>query len=102
MEASVVITPTSGAPGTSVHVEAVGFPSHDLVRIGAGRVNSEFDIIGDAITSDQGRLEIQESIPRYAAPGEEWVIVVLTPDYRIKIVSNRFAVTADEVGASEK
>lgn len=72
----VTIAPTSGPPGTRVHVSAAGFPADTLVQVGAGVVDTEFGIVEDARTDGSGTLAIDILIPEFAEPGEQWVVVV--------------------------
>jgi LysM repeat protein len=89
----VTVTPTSGPPGTRVHVSAAGFPANAEVQVGAGVVNSEFGIVEDARTDDDGKLTREIILPEFVEAGEEWVVVVRLVGAEIKGTSNRFAVT---------
>lgn len=89
----VEISPTSGPPGTSVQVTATGLPANAIVEIGAGQINTEYDIIAQAQTDAQGNLNRSVRIPDLANPGEEWVIVVTPTGTPADYLSNQFTVT---------
>lgn len=90
---TVTIAPTSGPPGTPVQVAASGFPANIAVNLGVGRWRSEYDIVGNARTSDDGSLNAQVTIPDVAGTNERWVVtVVATDDPTLKTSSNSFDV----------
>lgn len=92
--ARVAITPTAGAPGTAVTVTASGFPPGAHVHVGAGRAQSEYDVLERTEADAEGRVRATVELPGFAEPREEWVFVVTTPDQRVEGRSERFAVRA--------
>jgi LysM repeat protein len=89
----VEINPTNGPPGATIQVIASGLPANAIVEIGAGQINSEYDIIAQAQTDAQGNLDRSVRIPNLANPGEEWVIVVTPTGTPADYLSNSFTVT---------
>jgi LysM repeat protein len=92
-EVTVVLSPTSGPPGTRVAVEATGLPANTTIDIGAGPVASEYDIIAQAQVDAQGILSRTVAIPNLAEPGEEWVIALTPEGSPADYISNPFTVT---------
>lgn len=90
--ARVAISPTAGAPGTAVTVTASGFPPGASVQVGAGRAQSEYDVLERTEADAEGRVRATVALPAFADPREEWVFVVTTPDHRVRARSERFDV----------
>ncbi len=93
MNPTVAIAPTSGPPGTVVQVNARGFPPDAEVQLGAGRENSEYDILFTARTDAEGTLTDELAIPSFADPQDPWVVVVTTSEGTAEALSNTFQVT---------
>jgi hypothetical protein len=96
-QAQAVIAPTSGPPGTEVELVASGLPPNAELQLGAGRANSEYDVIDTATADSSGSLQARLSIPGFAEAGELWVMVVDVVGSRTKVVSNNFEVTGDNL-----
>lgn len=94
----VAISPSAGPPGTPVTVTASGFPPGAQVHVGAGRAQSEYDVLERTAVDDQGRLRTTVELPAFADAREEWVFVVSTPDHRVEARSERFDVRPGEPG----
>ena len=99
LEATVVISPLSGPPGSEVELTASGFPPNTALEIGAGRADSEYDVIATAESDSDGTLNMVVTMPDYAEVGMPWVIVVTTADHAVKAVSEEFTVTGETTGA---
>lgn len=89
----VQIDPTSGPAGSTVQVTASGLPSNAIIDIGAGQVNTEYDIIAQAQSDVEGNLNRTVRIPELAKSGEEWVIAVTPSGSPADYLSDRFTVT---------
>ena len=89
------IMPESGPAGSTVQLVASDLPQNVQVELGAGLVQSEYDILTTAQTDANGRLVVDIQIPEYADTGDEWVIVVEGPS-GTKTISNSFMVTESE------
>ncbi|MEZ4728470.1 MAG: GerMN domain-containing protein [Caldilineaceae bacterium] len=92
---NVMITPSQGASGTTVQVQAGGFAPNTPVDIGFGQLESEYDIIAQAVTDGNGGLARQVGVPSFAEPGDQYVFVVTPQTSAEDIVSNVFTVTGD-------
>lgn len=98
-EASVQISPERGPVGTTVQVDAAGFPANAEVIVGVGRAQSEPTTRTRMQTDANGELNTQVTIPQSAEAGEPWVVVVTAPNQRVDALSNRFTVTeGDQTG----
>jgi LysM repeat protein len=76
-QAQISITPRSGPPGTQISVQASGLPTQTGLDLGVGRAGSEYDVIDQVRTNDQGEVGIKVVIPITADPGERWVVVLV-------------------------
>lgn len=89
-----LVTPDRGEPGTLLTLTVTGLPPSQEVMIGAGLKDSEatgfIHLNADAI----GGLTKSFRIPADSAPGEEWVVLVSTPDWSVKALSNPVLVTS--------
>lgn len=92
--ASVVIAPVSGAPGTELALTAVGLPANTELNVGIGRANSEYDVVDTAVTAVNGTLETRVTVPEASDYDETWVAVIELPDGE-EVVSNEFVTTAE-------
>jgi len=93
---TVAISPTTGPPGTRVQVVGRGFPADVEVELGAGRQDSEYDVVDVARTTADGELDASLNIPAFAEPEEQWVVAAAVPDGGAKGVSNAFHVTGSQ------
>jgi hypothetical protein len=93
---TVSISPQSGPAGTTVQLTAIGLPASSTVNIGIGPPESEFEVIDQATTDSDGRLNISVTVPDYVNPGEEWLFVVQTDED--VIISEPFSVTTGMPG----
>jgi LysM repeat protein len=91
----VIVRPEQGPPGTMVRLQSGGFAPNTPVEIGFGRVESEYDIIAQAMTNADGGIDRQVSVPSFAQPGDEYIFVVTPPNSPQDIISNVFTVTDD-------
>jgi LysM repeat protein len=90
---TVVVSPTTGLPGTQVNVVAAGFPASNEVQIGAGRLGEGYYPLRTAQTDDNGRLTTTINIPQWANLDETWrVIVDRTDTTGVDAASNEFYV----------
>lgn len=93
---NVAIEPDSGPPGSTVRVQASGFPPYSRVNIGAGRAGSEYEVVRSGIqTNANGSFVARAELPEYADPRTNWIFVVETVDHRIKGRSEPFDVTSE-------
>lgn len=96
---TVTISPTRGPPGTTVQVRGRGLPPSTSLQVGAGVVNTEFGVVDRAATDRNGRLNTELTIPNFAQPGEEWVVVVRQVEQGGgRATSNLFQVSQDATG----
>jgi hypothetical protein len=86
------VSPTSAAPGTTLNVRASGLPANSLVEIGVGPPESEFRVTDTARTDASGSVSTTIRVPEWVSSGREYVVAVVTPDYRQKAISNRFRI----------
>jgi hypothetical protein len=93
---AVVISPSSGPPGTEIQVTVTGFQPETEIDIGVGREGSEYDVVTSPRTDADGALTTQLAIPTYAEPEEQWVVVAATHDGATQATSNAFEVTAPQ------
>jgi LysM repeat protein len=98
---AVRISPASGPPGTRIQVDASGLPANAAVAIGAGRAESEYDIISVARSDAQGSLDHTVRIPHLATPGEMWVVAVTPTDSPADHLSNTFRVVEPTDGDTQ-
>jgi hypothetical protein len=88
----VMISPSSGPPGTSLDVTAEGFPAQTMVEVGVGREDSEYDVVSTLQTTGDGSLITEVTIPGTAEIDERWVVLVTTEDGSVEAVSSAFQV----------
>jgi len=98
-DSTAQIGPVSGPPGTIVQLTTSGLPANVEVELGAGREDSEYDIVDTASTDNNGALTTDVQIPEFAEAGDQWVIVVEAPS-GAKTISNEFSVTNSETGTT--
>ncbi|MEZ4617585.1 MAG: GerMN domain-containing protein [Caldilineaceae bacterium] len=97
-ETSVTISPSQGSAGTVVQLQATGFAPNTPVEIGFGRVESEYDIIAQALTNIDGGLNREVQVPAFADPNDRYVFTILPQGGADEVISNVFTVTADGQG----
>ncbi|MEZ4869175.1 MAG: LysM peptidoglycan-binding domain-containing protein [Caldilineaceae bacterium] len=93
---TVSIAPSQGEAGTTVQLEATGFAPNIPVEIGFGRVNSEYDVIAQTITNENGALSRRVSVPPFAQPDDRYVFTVLPQGTTQETISSVFTVTGDD------
>jgi hypothetical protein len=76
-----------------VRLTAAGFSPETEIQLGAGRKDSEYDILATAHTDARGSLTTTLAIPTWAEPEEEWTFVAVTRDGATRGVSGVFQVT---------
>jgi hypothetical protein len=96
---AAAIDPVGGPAGTRVDVSAYGFPPGVTVDIGVGPWRSEYEGVGTAETDPAGWLGTRVTIPEYAEPGDQWVVIVTYEEGKVQAVSNVFLVTTDAMPA---
>jgi hypothetical protein len=96
--ATAALDPQSGAPGTTIRLEAVGFPPETEVAIGIGVANAEPSETYLSTTDANGALLTEFQLPEYAEPGEEWVAIVEDEQSGIETITGAFTVTGEETG----
>lgn len=92
--ASVTVSSSTVAPGSTITVRARGFTPDARVDIGIGRPSSEYSVVTEATTDGQGRLEITVEVPDWTNRGQPYVAVVTEPDHDPREVSDPFVVGA--------
>ncbi|HRW05469.1 MAG TPA: LysM peptidoglycan-binding domain-containing protein [Caldilineaceae bacterium] len=92
---SVTIAPSEGPPGTMIQLQAGGYAPNTPVEIGFGRVESEYDVIAQAVTTADGGLNRQVRVPSFAEPNDRFVFAVVPAGTSDEAFSNVFTVTGD-------
>jgi LysM repeat protein len=93
----VEIEPTAGPPGTEIQVLARDFPAEMALTVGLGRWRSEFTVSHEVMSDAQGNASSAITLPEDATAGDEWVVVMQTPDLpRVRATSARIRITAEE------
>jgi LysM repeat protein len=77
-EREVLISPTSGPPGTVVNVEGRVWPFDTPIVVRLGRVGTELTPVLQLRTSLIGTFTAQVTIPDTAQAGEQWVVQAAT------------------------
>jgi|GEM_PF-1265589 len=77
---NVSIWPRVGDAGTEITLMASDFPPNTEVDIGLGLFASEYEVIEEATTDDEGSLEMMLTVPDYVEPGDRWVYLVVLDD----------------------
>ena len=75
---TLIISPTSGLPGTVVQVYASGFQPNAHIVIAFGPINSELGIVGEGTTDVNGGFNLQ--IPVQGAPGMQLAFAAVVDD----------------------
>ncbi len=85
------ITPSSGAPGTTVTVNGSGWPADTILRVGPAR-RSGGDITSDAqvTTGSDGSFSAAVVIPTNGTHGERWSVRAMIPGGALSTDSNVF------------
>jgi hypothetical protein len=97
---AVAISPISGPPGSEVQVTAAGFSPGKEIDLALGRKDSKYDVIDSSDTDAEGSLTASMTIPTWAEPGEEWVVVASRMDGAVRSMSNVFQVTQPQSQAT--
>ncbi len=92
--ASLSISPTSGAAGTTVNVTGGGFPANAVVRVGpapngAGGLISEKQVTADGA----GAFSTSVDMPSSASAGSQFVVRGFVPGVGVDATSQVFTVT---------
>lgn len=90
--ASLSVSPGSAQIGDAVTLTGNGFPPGVLVEIGFGRVNSEYGIIANTQTGEDGSFMMDVIIPDFAEPQDQWVFVADVNN--AKVVTDPIAIMA--------
>lgn len=92
---TIVISPSSGVPGTMIQIAGFGFPLNSPVILGLGRKDGAYTILGTFSTDASGIFRTQTVIPQSARPGETWVVASFESaesGSKPKIISNDFTI----------
>jgi len=95
LQESVLLTPTSGPPGTRILVAGAGFPPQSKVEVAFGKRGSQYELVETAISNSGGVFVSQVVIPADAVAGERWVVLAtqaIAGEPRIFALSNEFVV----------
>jgi hypothetical protein len=90
---SIQVSPLSARVGETVDIVGRGFPADITVQLGIGRVDSEYDLVSEAVTEADGSLETQMTIPGFVEPEDRWVIVAIADEGRVKAFSEALDIT---------
>lgn len=96
-EPAIGIEPRQGSAGTEVVVTASGFPPDRAVEIGFGPPASEYDVITQARTEEDGTITERVRVPSWAEAGRDYVFVVAEANAgpgRMKLISEPFSTTS--------
>jgi LysM repeat protein len=102
LKETVLLTPSSGPPGTRVQVIGAGFTPQSKVEIAFGKRGGQYVLIETAITNANGIFGSQVEIPTTALAGERWVILAsqsVAGKTRIIALSNEFVVSKPKPAA---
>lgn len=90
--ASVTVSASTAAPGSSVRVRATGFTAGSTLEIGLGPPRSEYSVITRVTADAEGRAETTVEVPDWTNRGESYVVVVTEPDHDPRATSEPFVV----------
>lgn len=90
--ARVTISPSAGTEDSRVTLSASNLRPNDYVTIGAGPRAAEWTALTQAQADNDGRLNVEVSLPETADPGESFIFVVDT-DRGVTYKSDPFDVT---------
>lgn len=90
--AHIILSQKSAPPGAAVELSAVGLPGAASVVIAAGATVQSATPVGEATTTERGRLDTSVTVPAAAKPGDTLLFVVETPDGRLRLASAPLAV----------
>ena len=89
------IDPAYGPPGTRVTVVTRGMPSRTPIRLGAGSIGTGFEAFQELLTTDEGELEAELSVPAWARWDEPLLFIVFDIYFRPIALSDAFHATRD-------
>lgn len=92
---TIVISPSSGVPGTQIQIVGYGFPLNSPVILGIGKKDGSFNFLGTFTTDASGIFRTQTLIHQSARPGEIWIVASFDsaePGSKPKIISNDFTI----------
>lgn len=69
-EPQIVLSPGSGTAETEVRITGRGFHPGELVELGFGPVDSEYEILAGTTANMEGRIETVVAVPDWASPGD--------------------------------
>jgi len=84
----VEVLPDRGTPGEALTLRVAGLEPGQEVLVGAGLKNSEALGFVRLKADSQGRATREFRIPMDSVAGEQWVVLVSTPDWSVKALSN--------------
>jgi hypothetical protein len=84
----ISISPRTVSQGAKIQIQGRGFPSGAEVRLGFGRVNSEFDLIYKTQATQEGDFKTELEVPEFVNPEDSWVIVAAADNLRIKVFTD--------------
>ncbi len=93
---TVAVSPLVTEPGATVQAIVNGFPPNQVVLIGLGRPNSEYDVLRTTRTNNQGVVTPQVTIPTGFSPVDDAVIVIETQDNSVRVVSMPIRIMSDD------
>jgi len=91
-QASMVALSASVSAGGEIGVQGEGFPVDSKVKLGIGRVNSEYDLTGTVQTDENGQFRTFYTIPDFVVAEDDWVLVVVADNGRVKTLSEQVEV----------
>lgn len=98
VEAQVSLSVRKGPPGTPVTLSAIGLPSNKRVEIAGGAPKSDYRIIENARTSEDGTLQTTIQLPPWADPQRGFIFVIAIPDIDLAVRSATFEVLEQRAG----
>jgi LysM repeat protein len=91
---AVLLSPTSGEPGTIVQLSVSGYSRFTDLRLLAGTNRNRLAEIDTLTTDRRGRATVEARIPRWAADARRFYFATETLDGRRRAVSEPFRITS--------
>ncbi len=88
IQPEISISPRTISQGAKIQIQGRGFPSGAEVRLGFGRVNSEFDLIYKTQATQEGDFKTELEVPEFVNPEDSWVVVAAADNLRIKVFTD--------------
>lgn len=79
--------------GMTINYIANGLPGDAQLVVGMGPVDSEYDVLENVTSSTQGAVSGSIAVPTFVQPGENWVLVIATPDNSVRAISYPILIT---------